>query len=127
MANGHGGKRPGAGRKFGSFGAKKREALAIAAGDPVYDGRKPRDILRNRMNALWEDGSEEALDKAVQIAAILMPYEHPRLSAVDATVENKQQIIEIVSFADATPEQLAAKAVSAPVVEVPGDGRKTSH
>lgn len=105
MANNHGGRRPGAGRRPNSLGAKKREAIAIVAGDPVYDGRKPRDILRSHMNWLVENNQ---MDEACKIASVLMPYEHARLQAIDTSV----QVTRTRPAEELTDDELAAIAAS---------------
>jgi hypothetical protein len=88
MGKGRGGRRPGAGRKPGSLTKKTREIAEQAAAE----GITPLELQLATMRALWAEanaGDNLDLEKAERAAAIAKdaaPYVHPRLSAVEATV-----------------------------------------
>lgn len=89
---GHGGARPGAGRKPGSATQRTREIAEKA----INDGITPLEFMLNRMR---DEGAPMADRQAMAISAA--PYIHPKLSAieakVDADVRARVQRIEIVS------------------------------
>ena len=72
---GHGGKRPGLGRKKGSLAKKTREIAARAA----EQGITPLEVMIRAMRQYLEEGR---LDKAAAVAKDAAPYCHPRLSAI---------------------------------------------
>ena len=80
----HGGKRPGAGRKPGSF-AGKSHVIRKAARERIVElmeaGRDPLDILLNF-------AFDEQLDVDTRMTAAIAatPYVHPRLSSMVAAV-----------------------------------------
>lgn len=78
MANGHGGARPGSGRKPGAATKKIREAADRLASE----GLTPLDymvgVLRGEME--FDPVKFQAAEKAA-------PYMHPRLASIDATVK----------------------------------------
>jgi len=61
-----GGKRPGAGRKFGS---KTRK---------ISPGVEPKEVMLFVMRKAFDEGD---YDRAVSVAALVAPYVHPRLAA----------------------------------------------
>jgi hypothetical protein len=89
MADGHGGRRQGAGRKPGSPTKRRREIIDKAADA----GITPLELQLRTMRMLWERAhrnSEPDLQlakDACAIAAQCAPYLHPRLSAVEAKIE----------------------------------------
>ena len=89
MANGHGGKREGAGRKPGSMTIRRREIIDEAA----KDGITPVEVMLRAMRALWDaanNGPDLDFEKAIAACAIAKdaaPYLHPRLSNVEAAIE----------------------------------------
>jgi hypothetical protein len=78
MANGHGGKREGSGRKPGSANQKTRE-IANAA---VAQGLTPLEY----MLAVLRDESADP-ERRDRMAAAAAPYIHPRLSNVEAKID----------------------------------------
>ena len=88
MANGHGGPRPGSGRKPGSVTRKTREIADRA----VETGSTPLEVMLETMRLLREAAfrsSAPDVEKLVQAAAVAKdaaPYIHPRLSSVEAQV-----------------------------------------
>jgi hypothetical protein len=94
MANGHGGRRAGAGRKPGSANRKTRELADQAA----IEGITPLEVKLQTMRMLWaraHEGSVPDLDLAKQacaIAAQAAPYCHPRLAAIEAKVDTTGQV-----------------------------------
>jgi hypothetical protein len=77
MANSHGGKREGAGRKPGSPTKRRREIIDEAA----KDGITPLEY----MLAVLRDEKADT-DRRDRMAAAAAPYIHPRLSNVEASV-----------------------------------------
>lgn len=75
-SSGHGGRRPGAGRKPGAVTKKTREIAEKA----VQDGITPLEVMLEAMNSFREAGD---LEKAAGFAKDAAPYVHPKLSAVE--------------------------------------------
>ena len=73
---GHGGKRPGSGRKPGSRTQKTREIAERAAAE----GLEPLEVMLKAMRLLVDEGK---WSEASTIAKDAAPYCHPRLSAVE--------------------------------------------
>ena len=73
---GHGGARPGSGRKKGSLTTKTQELLAKAA----LDGITPLEVMLKAMRLHAEDSK---WDEAAGIAKDAAPYIHPRLAAIE--------------------------------------------
>jgi hypothetical protein len=104
MANGHGGKREGAGRKPGSPTQRRREIIDEAA----KDGITPLEVQLRTMRALWDVATNKAgavidFEKAVAACAIAKdaaPYLHPRLyySAACLKIRTKAGNIEPLLF-----------------------------
>jgi hypothetical protein len=94
MANGHGGRRAGAGRKPGSANRKTRELADQAA----MEGITPLEVQLQTMRMLWmkaHEGSSPDLDLAKQacaLAAQAAPYCHPRLAAIEAKLATIGQV-----------------------------------
>jgi hypothetical protein len=80
----HGGARKGAGRKPSSLTTKTREIAERA----VEGGITPLDYM---LEILRNTGAEQAA--RFEAAKAAAPYIHPRLSAVDATVEGGLHIV----------------------------------
>ncbi|NUJ81825.1 hypothetical protein HUN39_17710 [Methylocystis sp. FS] len=76
MANGHGGKRPGAGRKPGSVTKKTREIAEKA----TKEGLTPLEVM---LHAMREAHAAGKLDEAHAYAKDAAPYMHARLAAVE--------------------------------------------
>jgi hypothetical protein len=98
MANGHGGRRPNAGRKAG-FTTQKTRAIADAA---AAAGITPLQVMIEAMRRHYD---AKDLDAAAAIAKDAAPYMHPRLSTVelDATVRR-----DPIDLSDAELAALAA-------------------
>jgi hypothetical protein len=76
----HGGARPGAGRPKGATGKKTKEIIsAIEAA-----GIMPRDVMLHVMREHFNKGEYDA---AVEVAAKVAPYVHPRLAASSGTLK----------------------------------------
>ncbi len=80
MANGHGGKRNGAGRKNGST-TKRTAAVKVEA---VARGLDPAEVLQEAMELHY---NARNWDKAVEVANDLMPYRHPKRAAITVTAD----------------------------------------
>jgi hypothetical protein len=76
MANGHGGKREGAGRKPGTTTVKTREI----ADQATREGITPLEIMLKVMRLHY---NAEKYDAAADVAARAAPYVHPRLCAIE--------------------------------------------
>lgn len=76
MANGHGGKRPGAGRKLGSVTKKTRDIAEKA----TKQGLTPLEVM---LHAMREAHAAGKLDEAHAYAKDAAPYMHARLAAVE--------------------------------------------
>ena len=88
MANGHGGRRPGAGRKLGG---RNRSTLEIAD-RAAAAGITPLELILEAMRRYHGEGKFAlALDAAVKAA----PYVHPRLAAVSVRVSDDELDREI--------------------------------
>jgi hypothetical protein len=89
MANSHGGRREGAGRKTGSPTKRRREIIDEAA----KDGITPLEVQLRTMRALWDEANKgmtldfEKATAACAIAKDAAPYLHPRLSNVGAKID----------------------------------------
>lgn len=79
MANGHGGKRPGSGRKRSPAREKTREVADAV----ILQGTTPLEVMIEAMNHYQKAGN---LDRAAAIAKDAAPYMHPRLSYVKSDV-----------------------------------------
>jgi hypothetical protein len=117
MANGHGGKRPGAGRKPGSVTKKTRDIAEKA----TKDGLTPLEVM---LLAMREAHAAGKLDEAHAYAKDAAPYMHARLAAVEhsgdmaAVMFNKIERVIISPreiIADRI-EQLAKRTERAPAV-----------
>jgi hypothetical protein len=88
MANSHGGRREGAGRKPGSPTKRRREIIDEAA----KDGITPLEVQLRTMRALWDEANKgrtldfEKATAACAIAKDAAPYLHPRLASIEAQV-----------------------------------------
>ena len=89
IANGHGGRRPGAGRKPGSPTKRCREVIDKAADA----GITPLELQPATMREIWRrahahgDIDEGLATQACQIARDCAPYIHPRLASVEAKID----------------------------------------
>ena len=89
MANGHGGRRPGAGRKLGS---RNRAALEMAD-RAAAEGITPLELILLAMRQYHQEGKLAlALDAAVKAA----PYLHPRLAAVEVSGGETPVRLEVI-------------------------------
>jgi hypothetical protein len=95
MANGHGGWRPGAGRKRGSANRKTREVANTAA----KNGLSPLEFALQIMR----DSAQPMVLRA-EMAAMAMPYCHARLSPVlpDTPEAPRTVAINIISYPGGT-------------------------
>ncbi len=82
MANGHGGKRPGAGRKNGSK-VKRHRYL-----DDVPDGVSPIDYLLSIMR-----DESQSLQTRLNCAKWAAPYLHPRLASQRIHAESDMPVV----------------------------------
>jgi hypothetical protein len=121
MANGHGGRRKGAGRKPGSPTERRREIVDKAAAE----GISPLELQLSAMRELWRrahaDG-EMDIGLAAQACAIAKdcaPYIHPRLAAVDARVGLSGQVD--VSVTQEERRRRAIEAIDAAFAERPAE------
>jgi hypothetical protein len=85
--NGHGGKRPGAGRPRGS----KNQRSAEIAQQAIEAGITPIEVMLTAMRDFWAEGTPEAKREAAIIARHAAPYIHPRLANIDQTIHEHQQ------------------------------------
>lgn len=93
MANGHGGRRTGAGRKVGSLTQKTREIAARAA----KEGVTPLEVMLHAMRTHYD---AKDWDKAASVAKDAAPYIHPRLAAIEHGGEGGGPLtINVVRFA----------------------------
>ena len=89
MANGHGGRRAGSGRKPGAATRITREVADRLAGE----GITPLELIVSLMRKYHSDGKLAlALDAAVKAA----PYLHPRLAAVQVSGGETPVRLEVV-------------------------------
>ena len=121
---GHGGARPGAGRKKGS-GNKKRSADLIAR--LHAEGPTPLDVMLNTMRAFWQmaqkpDGTidREKAHAAATIAKDAAPYVHPRLASINQELSGEMYIGGIDAPVKEDREAWLAKRNAAPWVLVTG-------
>lgn len=79
-----GGKRPGSGRKKGSVTAatKRRQDVALKA---LQDGTTPLEVLLEAMRDAYKEGGAML---AMPYAKEAAPYVHPKLSSIEAKVDN---------------------------------------
>jgi hypothetical protein len=90
MSNGHGGKRPGAGRKRGNLSKRTTEILqADAASGEIM----PVEVL---LFAMRHHFAAQRYDDAASIARDAAPYCHPRLSAVAVSGGESPVRLELV-------------------------------
>jgi len=83
----HGGARPGAGRPKGATGKKTKEIIsAIEAA-----GIMPRDVMLHVMREHFNKGEYDA---AVEVAAKVAPYVHPRLAASSGTLKRPSEMTD---------------------------------
>ncbi len=102
-----GGKRPNAGRKAGTVSAatKRRKAVAEQA---LETGVSPLDVMLTTMRTLWaqaldDDGKVVNVGKAMQaniVAKDAAAFVHPRLSSVDANVQAKVSLEDLLGKLD---------------------------
>lgn len=82
---GHGGARPGAGRKPGSPTKKTREIADRAAAA----GITPLEVMLGAMRDLWTAGRKS---EAASIAKDAAPFVHARLAALDVSMQSDNTI-----------------------------------
>jgi hypothetical protein len=124
MANGHGGKRPGSGRKRSPAREKTRE---VADRLVVEKPLTPLDVM---VEAMLHHHKHGRLDKAAAIAKDAAPYMHPRLSYVKSDVSHSDAELERVledELAQLSRERAAADgavpADQGPSAESSGNGQ----
>lgn len=80
-----GGKRPGSGRKPGSVtpATKRRQDVALKA---LQDGTTPLEVLLEAMRDAYKEGGAML---AMPFAKEAAPYVHPKLSAIEAKVDQR--------------------------------------
>lgn len=88
---GHGGARPGSGRKRGGANKKTREVADRLAGESVT----PLEVMIEAMNAARAAGE---LNAAAQYAHMAAPYMHPRLSSTSSTATVNGSISIVSEF-----------------------------
>src|SRR5215471_845291 len=108
MANGHGGRRQGAGRKPGSASQKTREIANQAA----TDGLTPLEYM---LAVLRDDTADP--DRRDRMAVAAAPYIHARLAAIETKVETVGQIEAKITFEE--QRRQAVEAVRAAFAERP--------
>jgi len=91
MVSGHGGRRPGAGRKAGTATQKTRDIADRAASE----GKTPLEVMLDVMRrASFQQDDALALEAAKSAA----PYVHPRLSSIEHGGKDGQPLqLEVVS------------------------------
>jgi hypothetical protein len=77
------------GKPKGAISKKRREVQDIAHRLAIT----PAELMLRRMVELWERGTDEAKDKAVEVAAMVAPYVHPRLAAQQLNVQQEPAVI----------------------------------
>jgi hypothetical protein len=70
-------------------------------------GITPAEVMLRRMAELWERGTDQARDRAVQIAAMAAPYVHPRLA--HQRLEVKQPEVAVISLEPMSMEEWATR------------------
>lgn len=108
MANGHGGRRQGAGRKPGSASQKTREI----ANQAVKDGLTPLEYM---LAVLRDDTADP--DRRDRMAVAAAPYIHARLAAIETKVETVGQIEAKITFEE--QRRQAVEAIRAAFAERP--------
>src|SRR5215469_15475767 len=108
MANGHGGRRQGAGRQPGSVSQKTREIANQAA----KDGLTPLEYM---LAVLRDDTADP--DRRDRMAVAAAPYIHARLAAIETKVETVGQIEAKITFEERRRQ--AVEAVRAAFAERP--------
>lgn len=104
MANGHGGRRPGAGRKPGTPGVKGPKPITkvrMELAERVLGGDiTPLEVLIEAMREAHLVGNTR---EAAHYANMAAPYVHPKLSTINATHDGDiRATVQIVSeFSDA--------------------------
>jgi hypothetical protein len=93
MAKGHGGKRPGSGRKKGAVTKKTQEIAAKASAE----GITPLEVMVGAMREAWERNDRDAAARYAKDAA---PYMHPRLAAIEHTGVDGKDLIPSVPAKD---------------------------
>src|SRR5215469_11337348 len=116
MANGHGGKRQGAGRKPGSASQKTREIANQAA----KVGLTP---LQYMLGVLRDDTADP--DRRNRMAVAAAPYIHARLAAIETKVETVGQIEAKITFEE--QRRQAVEAVRAAFAERPREIEQRSN
>ena len=77
------------GKPKGAISRQRRAVQAIAE----ELGITPAEVMLRRMVELWERGTDEARDKAVEVAAMVAPYVHPRLAAQQLHVQQHEPAV----------------------------------
>ena len=91
-------------------------------------GITPAEVMLRRMNTLWKRGTEEAKDQAVQIAAMVAPYIHPRLAAQQLVVHDERSIIDGKAQPALSSEAWEAEAAEQrPAAPAPKGGNGSTH
>jgi hypothetical protein len=90
---GHGGRRPGAGRKPGRATRKTREIADQAAAT----GLTPLEVM---LEAMRRHMANNDWDRAASIAKDAAPYMHPRFSAVEVSRKTTDEIDELRKLAE---------------------------
>jgi hypothetical protein len=106
-SSGHGGRRPGAGRKPGAVTKKTREIAERA----VQAGITPLEVMLEAMNSFREAGD---LEKAAGFAKDAAPYMHAKLSSVEmnAKVQTKSLDEELADLNEAHPDAAGGSEVA---------------
>ena len=107
MANGHGGRRPGAGRKRG--GINKRPAKSRLVNEAAVAAAETGISPVEYMLAVMRDPNAEA-DRRDRMAAAVAPYVHPRLAQIEAKVD---QFMEVAVISAEELRQQAAREIDA--------------
>jgi hypothetical protein len=91
-----GGKRPGSGRKPGSVtpATKRRQDVALKA---LTEGTTPLQVLLEAMREAYETGGPML---AMPYAKEAAPYVHPKLSSIEAKVDNTHRDAKELTDAD---------------------------
>jgi hypothetical protein len=118
---GHGGKRPGAGRKPG---ATTRRTRATADRDAALGLLDPLDLVLERMRAEYAAGNYA---EAVRLAEIALPYKHPKLANLatnNRTAGTTEVVVRYENDFYSNASRLESLALPTPPDGANGDGHR---
>lgn len=105
MANGHGGRRPGAGKPKGASTKRAEASMALAEAKGVDPVEMLLDLTKWAYEQFNETKTRENADMVRDYAKEAAPYVRPKLSAVEASgPDGGALVVEIVRFSDTPTE-----------------------